>query len=257
MALEARDRGEVVLPGYNVPGHDDISRTMQVYEALSIVTAVSLLVVHAVRISRFPSFEWWLVPVGLVGAVSADFVSGVVHWAADTWGRETLPVIGRRLLRPFRVHHVNPDDFLRRGFLDVNGDVATIVAVFLLSAFAISTGTAWGRMAEVFMTAFCLVGLPTNQVHQWAHFHEVPRVVDLLQRSGLILGRTAHARHHVSPFARNFCIATGWCNRPLTNLGLFPRLERLVTRLTGLKPRDDEHAFQANLGILPGDRDND
>ena len=39
---------------------------------------------------------------------------------------ETMPILGRRLLRPFRVHHVTPDDFLRRGFLTVNGDVALI-----------------------------------------------------------------------------------------------------------------------------------
>ena len=165
-------------------------------------------------------------------------------------------MIGHRLLRPFRVHHVNPDDFLRRGFLDVNGDVATIVVALLLAAFALPTGTAWGAGAEVFVTAFCLVGLPTNQVHQWAHYRgQVPRVVGWLQRSGLILGRRAHARHHVAPYAQNYCIATGWCNRPLTALDFFPRLERLVTRLTGLTPRDDDDAFRASLGMLLGDRD--
>jgi plasmanylethanolamine desaturase len=106
------------------------------------------------------------------------------------------------------------------------------------------------------VAAFCLVGLSTNQVHQWAHFREAPRVVSWLQRSGLILGRRAHARHHVAPYARYYCIATGWCNRPLTALDFFPRLERLVTRLTGLTPRDDDDMFRASLGILVGDRDN-
>ena len=60
------------------------------------------------------------------GVLIADFGSGLVHWGADTWGRDDLPVIGPRLLVPFRVHHVNPEDFLRRNFADTNGDVALI-----------------------------------------------------------------------------------------------------------------------------------
>jgi hypothetical protein len=255
MGLETRSAAGVVLPGYDLPGHDEISLTRRAYEALSLMTAVGLLAAHAVRVARLPSHEWWLPAAGVAGAVFADFVSGVVHWAADTWGRETLPVIGRRLLRPFRVHHVNPDDFLRRSFLDVNGDVATIVVPFLLAAFALPAGTAWGRGAEVFVAAFCLVGLPTNQVHQWAHSRKPPRAVGWLQRSELILGRRAHARHHVAPYAQSYCIATGWCNRPLTALDFFPRLERLITRLTGLTPRDDDDAFRAGLGVPSGDRD--
>ena len=249
MAFERRDAAAGVLPGYDLPGHDEIGPATRAYEALAIAGAAGLLAAHAFRIARFPSVEWWLPAAAVAGAIFADFVSGLVHWAADTWGRETFPVLGRRLLRPFRVHHVNPDDFLRRRFLDVNGDVAVIVVPILLSALAFPTAAAWGRAAEVFVGAFCLVGLPTNQVHQWAHFREVPRVVGWLQRSGLILGRRAHARHHVAPFARDYCIATGWCNGALTAIDFFPRLERRVTRLTGLKPRDDEAAFQASLGL--------
>jgi hypothetical protein len=39
--------------------------------------------------------------------------SGIVHWSADTWGRDDLPVVGQRLLVPFRLHHVDPDDLWR------------------------------------------------------------------------------------------------------------------------------------------------
>jgi plasmanylethanolamine desaturase len=154
MAFEGRDKGSGVLPDYELPEHDEISLATRVYEALSIVAAVGLLAAHAVRIAWLPSHALWLPAAAVAGAVFADFISGLVDWAADTWGRETLPVIGRRLLRPFRVHHVNPDDFLRRGFLDVNGDVATVVVSLLLAAFALPTGTAWGVGAEVFVASF-------------------------------------------------------------------------------------------------------
>ena len=76
---------------------------------------------------------------------AADFGSGLVHWAADTWGRDDLPVIGRRLLVPFRVHHVNPDDFLRRRFVDTNGDVAFLAVPVLLGALRGSARHRLGR----------------------------------------------------------------------------------------------------------------
>ena len=236
-----------------LPQHDDFSLGRRVAELAAIATAGLLLVIHLVRLLDMPVCEWWLPGVLVVGAFAADFVSGFVHWTADTWGRETLPVIGRRLLRPFRVHHVNPDDFTRRSFLDVNGDVATIVAVLLLVGLVLPLDRPWGRLTEVFLFSFCLIGLPTNQVHQWAHMRSPPAFVRFLQRTGIILSRAEHARHHVAPFAKHYCIATGWCNRALGAIDFFPRLERLITAISGLEPRDDDHAFQANIMASDGE----
>ena len=179
--------------------------------------------------------------------VAADFLSGLVHWAADTWGSERMPVIGRRLLHPFRVHHVNPDDFLRRRFVDTNGDVAVLVIPVLTAALALQLDGPWGVAAVVFLGSFSGIALLTNQVHQWAHQPRPPSVVRLLQGCRLILAREAHARHHQPPYAANYCIATGWCNRPLAAIDFFRRLERAVTGLTGLHPRQDDAEFQISV----------
>ena len=65
----------------------------------------------------------------------------------------------------------------------------------------------------------------------------LPAPVLFLQDNGLILSRSAHMAHHKKPFESNYCIVSGHCNGPLDRLGFFRRMEAVVERLTGNKPR--------------------
>ena len=118
------------------------SRASQAVELASLVAAAIALTLLIVRLAPAVGLAWWLPIVVLAAGVVADLMSGVVHWIADTWGHESWPVIGPRLLRPFRVHHVNPDDMLGRGFLDLNGDVALLTLPLLATAWLLPTGVA-------------------------------------------------------------------------------------------------------------------
>jgi plasmanylethanolamine desaturase len=213
-------------------------------EALSIVAALILMALCLWRVARDPALFSWSTLVALVlGALLADFGSGVVHWIADTWGSESLPVFGRRFLRPFRIHHVNPRDILRRDWIDLNGDVALLTCPIFAAAWLVPGASEAGRLAVVLLFACGATALPTNQIHQWAHRPDPAPLVAWLQRRGVILDRTRHARHHTPPYVSNYCIATGWCNRALGALGFFPALERVIERVTGIEPRRDERGF--------------
>ena len=218
--------------------------------AAALTTAALLLAQHAVRIAtQADPWQWWVPVALLAGIAAADLGSGLVHWAADTWGRDDCPVIGPRLLVPFRVHHVNPDDFLRRRFLDTNGDVAVAAIPVLLALHSVPLERTWGPPAVLVGLGFCGFGALTNQIHQWAHMPAPPPPIRLLQSAGLFLGRVEHAQHHSRPYDSRYCITTGWCNRPLEALGFFRRAERLVTFLTGMLPRHDDRRYETRQGL--------
>ncbi len=224
-----------------LPKHDVMGPATRAVEAAALAAAGALVLVNLARLGAEPALlAWWLPLALLAGAVAADFASGIVHWTADTWGHESLAFFGPRFLRPFRIHHVNPDDILERDFLDLNGDVALLACPVLLGAALTPLSDEVGQVTSVFLAAFGGFSLPTNQVHQWAHRVTPPHFVGWLQRRGLILSRAVHQGHHTAPFTSRYCIATGWCNPALEALGFFPALERAITKVTGLRPRSDE-----------------
>lgn len=60
-----------------------------------------------------------------------------------------------------------------------------------------------------------------------------------------------HDVHHTAPFDKYYCITTGWLNWPLTKIGFFKGLEKLVTMTTGAIPRADDIGLDAALKIAP------
>lgn len=49
-----------------------------------------------------------------------DWISGMVHWGADTWGEFETPIVGPTLIRNFRMHHIDPQDIVKHGFVETN-----------------------------------------------------------------------------------------------------------------------------------------
>ena len=218
---------------------------------LSIASASAACATAAARLAVDVGLTWWTMPALISGIAAADLASGLVHWAADTWGRDDLPLIGRRLLVPFRLHHLDPDDFLMRRFVDANGDVAFLALPVLVSVAVLPVHDGWMAATAVFALGFAGVGMWTNQIHQWAHMTAPPRPVRLLQDAGAILGRQSHARHHHGGYDSHYCITTGWWNAPLERAGFFRGLETVVTRLTGARPRDDERRYLVKQDHVP------
>ncbi len=182
-----------------------------------------------------------------LGALAGDLVTGVVHWACDTWGDERTRWVGSGLIRSFREHHANPRAMLDHDWIEVNGQpIAAASAALTLLALPPAQDWLDGR---VFLAAFAwsliAAGSLANQIHQWSHAPVPPRWVRSLQRAGAILSPAHHARHHRAPHTSAYCITGGWLNGALDSAGFWRALERAVTRVTGAEPRRSSESLSS------------
>lgn len=118
-----------------------------------------------------------------------DFASGILHWACDTWGEFTTPIVGPTLIRSFRMHHVDPQDITRHGFIETNASTTYPMPPFIVFCLLISS-------QNFFALCYCwtivfgvILGILTNEIHKWAHMvHQKPNIIiRFFQNSGLIL----------------------------------------------------------------------
>lgn len=188
-----------------------------------------------------------------VGLLLADLASGLVHWAADTYGTHDTPLVGQLFVKLFRVHHSDPMNITRTGFVRIMGDNSMLAALFVLGMLGLrSLGVGPERpWALAMLATFALAIAFTNLLHQWAHRSDPPAIARLLHRFGLVLTPAAHDRHHEAPHLSDYCITFGWLNPILDRLDVFRRMERGLAAL-GVHPTRDASDVVPDRGAVPG-----
>lgn len=182
-------------------------------------------------------------PIELVlGLLAVDLASGLVHWAEDTFGTESTPLVGRWIIALNVLHHRDPTAFVTKGWLASSWDLALLAG--LVVAIAIAGGWFGPGVA---LCAF--VGANANQIHKWCHAPaRAPLVVRALWRVGLLQSPGHHARHHRDEKNRAYCVVTPFVNPVLDRLGFWRALERCIVPFSGAPRREDLRSIRRLTG---------
>lgn len=197
-------------------------------EVGALCAGFALLALSVARV--VPGLDSWpyTIAVGVGGYIVADMMTGIVHWAGDTVGSSSWPILGKGIIHPFRHHHVDPIDLTRHDFVELNGNNALASLPVLVGAVLLAP---YAPYAAMFLTTVVVFAMATNKIHQWAHHPSPPRWVRALQRARLILPPEHHQIHHTFPHDRAYCITTGWMNPVLDTLGVFRAAEWVLERV--------------------------
>jgi len=171
----------------------------------------------------------------------ADFVSGLVHWAEDTFWTEETPVLGSWIVKPNELHHCDGSAFTRNNWLESSWDLLLAGILVIGSAAALNL-LSW----QVWL--FVMLSVNANQIHKWSHSSQakVPFLVRLLQHSHLLQGAKHHGAHHRGGKNVAYCVLTEALNPLLDGIGLWRALDHLV-RLTCAAPRRTDRGVKASL----------
>jgi hypothetical protein len=230
---------------------DGYTWKVRALEVASITTYGVMMIALAWRLWPLGRAQPWLMLCALLtGFLAADFVSGFVHWSADTWGSTTMPLIGNALIRPFREHHVDQKEITRHDFIETNGNNCLISIPTIAICLWLPIHHWLGLFTSAALGSMVLWVMATNQFHKWSHLDEPSGVIAWLQRMHLILPPDHHAIHHTAPHTDYYCITVGWLNPILKWTRFFRISERIVTAVSGLIPREDELGVDAAVRLV-------
>jgi ubiquitin-conjugating enzyme E2 variant len=145
--------------------------------------------------------------------VAADFVTGLVHFWMDQYGREDMPFVGKHVVEINILHHRLPRNMLQKNYFQLT------YTSWLLGLILVIVAGCLGVLG--WELAFLVVYAGNaNQIHKWAHqsAKKNGRVITALQRVGLLQSRRHHSHHHSAPYDQNYCILTDWLNPVLHRL---------------------------------------
>lgn len=161
---------------------------------------------------------------------TADFLTGFVHWAEDTYCKSGYPIIGGLICEPNKLHHEDPNLMVRTGnFLSRNCIQWLVCSAVCAFLWLIGFGC-----FPVFLTL--LLASFGNEVHYWNHTTKLGRLPTFIKMTGLVQSQRQHSLHHKPPYMKYYCTLTSFVNPVLELVRFWRALEWLLQKGMGLVP---------------------
>lgn len=196
-------------------------------------------------------FGWVLLAIAVATFV-ADFVSGMLHWAFDTWFDENTTSV-RRMVIMVREHHIYPQRIFRYGLKQEAGMLSWFALPLAVPLFGLAVLPDGPPTVERYALAAAGV-IFTLEISFMLEFHKVGHrfqrgpVIRALQRLHLLLSPEHHMRHHAREHDTNYCLINGVADLTLGRLRVFRGLEHVVAMLTGKQPRSNDREWRRRYG---------
>ncbi|MDX2312918.1 MAG: fatty acid desaturase CarF family protein [Gammaproteobacteria bacterium] len=161
-----------------------------------------------------------------------DFVSGVLHWLEDGYGKRDWPITGALITAPNILHHHRPAAFIKHSWLKSADVLICLGAVIMIIAWA-------GGMLTWQVLLFVAIGVNANEVHKWNHLPKSKRseFVVVLQKLRLLQTSEHHAKHHALSKDTNYCVITNVMNPVLDAVQFWRKLEWTIQCFFGVSKR--------------------
>jgi hypothetical protein len=198
---------------------------------------------------------WPFVVLGLgVAIFVADFVSGLLHWAFDTYFSDRNSSV-KRMVVLVREHHIYPDRIFRYSVWREAGLLSWFGV--LLAAAPYGVALLAGGVPGPLRWALVLTGLVMCEeitfmleFHKAGHRKKRGRLVRGLQKARLLLTPDHHLQHHAGQHDSHYCLINGVADDTLGRLGAFRALEAAIRGITGVRAREHDKVLLTRFGRL-------
>jgi len=202
-----------------------------------IISCLLFAVLHYQTLG--PSVPFLLITL-LVGYFLADFFSGMVHWAMDTWF--DVDSVGRSVAIA-REHHIYPQSIFGYRFLDhasLGSIPGSVVFWPLFIVCMLLPLTAFSYAAALVIMVICTCLLFGTTFHNFGHRRGRGFLLRNAQKYRLVMTPEHHAVHHMGDHTVHYCAVNGWANPVCDKFGVWRGLEKVIARLTGAIPRRND-----------------
>lgn len=157
--------------------------------------------------------------------ITADLITGIIHWWEDTYGNPNWPIIGKYVVEPNLIHHKQPTKMLEGSYW--NRINTSFFAVALIGSIFWWIGLRSWQM--IICLLFCTQG---NEIHAMSHRPDKAnsKIVLFLQKTGMLQSKKAHRWHHKAPYETNYCVMSDFINPILNRIEFWRKLEWLILK---------------------------